>query len=61
MRKRRVSENARRTPGALSEAEVKRMRGYPTTTLPKSTVTAGGGAGGSTGSGHTSLILVNAP
>lgn len=55
-----VSEKATLTPGRLSDAEVNRIRGYPTTTLPKSTVTLGSSTG-ATASGHTSLIRLKAP
>lgn len=60
MRNWRVSENATRTPGELVEAEVNLICGYPTTTLPKSTVMVGIGIG-STGAGQTSLIRVKLP
>ncbi len=60
MRNRRVSENASRTPGESGEARVNLIRGCPTTTLPKSSVTPGTSTG-ATGAGQTSLTRVNAP
>src|SRR5437588_562137 len=56
-----LSENASRTPGWLPDAPAKLIRGYPATTLPKSTTTFGTGGSSGTTAGHTSLMRVNSP